>query len=134
MAKHEWVRAALDNWARWLEQSQRGGLGYPRQAALARLMPASTCSDTMHVPVDDLQARRLHDAIESMRFSRPELWLVIHLQWVGDPRQPAHLRGGALSVSETARTMNKAASTVYAYVSQAVEILAVKLRAGSFTH
>lgn len=134
MAKHEWVRTGLDNWARWLEQSQRGQLGFPRQAALARLMPSSTCSDSMHVPVDDLAARRLHEAIESMRFSKPQLWLVIHLQWVGDVRQPKGERGGPLSISETARAMNKAASTVYAYTAQAVEMLAVKLRAGSFTH
>ena len=128
MAKHEWVRDALDNWARWLDQSERGGLGYPRQAALARLMPSGTCADTMHVPVDDLAARRLHEAIESMRFSKPQLWLVVHLRWVGDPRVDKRLRGGAMSVSETARAMNQAASTVYAYVSEAVELLALKLR------
>lgn len=127
MAKHEWVRERLDNWASWLERSERGALGYPRQAAFAKWMPHG-CSDGAHVPVNDVQARATDDAVQALRFSNPRLYLVVHLRWVGDPRVTLDKRGGPRSVDETAQALCLAASTIYALQAQALDHLAMVLQ------
>lgn len=128
MARHDWVTVALDNWARWLDQGARGAQGYPKASPFTRLTPSATTTDSDHVPVDDLAAQRVAEVIGPWRYSKPHLWLVLHLRFWGDPRQDVRQQGGPLSISETARTMCVAASTVYAYLNQADELLAVALR------
>lgn len=125
MAQHEWVRLRLDNWASWLERSERGTLGYPRQATFAKWQPSS--SDGAHVPVNDVQARATDDAINALRYVRPRWFLVLHLRWAGDPRLPLRERGGPLTVEGTAIALCVAASTVYALQAQAIEHLALTL-------
>lgn len=124
-ARHEWVRERLDNWSSWLERSERGALGYPRQASIAKWMPSG--GDGSHVPVSEVQARATDDAVNALRFVRPQLYLVVHLRWVGDPRVERKQRGGPLGVEPTARAMCVAVSTVYALQAQALDHLAMVL-------
>lgn len=37
MARIEWVKQRLDNWARWKEREQRHGLGFYTQSAFLRM-------------------------------------------------------------------------------------------------
>lgn len=129
MARHEWVRERLDNWAMWLERSERGALGYPRQSTIARYMPTGG-GDGAHVPVDEVQARATHDAVQGLRFGAPRLYLVVYLRWVGDPRKAAKERGGPLGVEASALALCVAASTMYALQAQALDALALKLKRG----
>jgi hypothetical protein len=127
MARHEWVRERLENWARWHEQSGRKALGYPRASAFTRLTPGSTDSDSNHVPVDDVVARATDDAVQALRPKTPHLWLVLQCRYLGDPRNALKVRGGPLSVNDTARAMCIAVSTYYAHMNDALDRLALAL-------
>lgn len=132
--RDEWIRARLDNWARWMLSSADMALGYPRQAAFTRRIPVPSCTDSGRIPIDDVEARATHDAIEALRFEAPHLHLVLHCRYVGDPRQPANRRR-PLSVAETGEVMCAKPATVYAHVARACEAVRARLGRGcrSFT-
>lgn len=125
--RHEWVRERLEEWAQWLGRSERGALGFPRQASIARWMPASG-GDGAHVPVSEVQARATDDAVETLRRGHARLYLLIHLRWVGDPRKHARERGGPMGVEAAATELCVAVSTFYALQAQALDALALRLR------
>jgi hypothetical protein len=81
--------------------------------------------------VNDIEASRTHDAIEALKLSHSQLYLVVCCRYVGDPRVSVRRRR-PLSVAETGQAMCCAQSTVYAYMSQALghlaEVFSVELR------
>lgn len=103
MARIEWVRARLDNWARWAVQRADGGSGYPRQSPFARAGAISASTEAI-IPVDDIDASRTHDAVEGLRPLHSHLWLAVQCHYVGDPQAPARRRR-PMSTSEIADRM-----------------------------
>lgn len=126
MARHEWVRQRLDNWANWLDRSERGALGYPKASTFARWQPTSTEGNN-HIPVSEVQAKATDGAVNALRFTHPRLYLVVHMRWAGDPRVARSQRGGPLSVEATGRALCVAGSTVFALQAQALDHLALML-------
>lgn len=126
MARHEWVRLRLDNWAEWLDRSERGALGYPKATPFARWQPASTEGNS-HIPVSEVQAKATDDALAALRFTHPRLYLVVHMRWAGDPRKERAGRGGPMTVEATGRALCVACSTVFALQAQALDQLAMVL-------
>ena len=126
-ARDEWIKARLDNWARWMLSSADMALGYPRQAAFTRRMPVASSTDSARIPIDDVEARSTHDAIEALRFEAPHLHLVLHCRYVGDPRQPANRRR-PLSVAETCGAMCIKPATVYAHMARACGAIRARLQ------
>jgi hypothetical protein len=122
MANHDWVKSRLDNWARWLTRRDSGALGYPRRSSLCWGLASGSGPDGPVVPVNDIEASRMHDAIESLHLSHSQLYLVVYCRYVGDPRL-SQGRRRALSVAETARAMCCAQSTVYSHMTQALNHL-----------
>lgn len=106
MARIEWVKTRLENWARWCAQQEAGALGYPRQAAFARLAPASGGSAS--VPVMALDASEIDEAVQSFRFTQPHLHLVLLLTYAKS--LPRH---------QVAKRMGRAESTVNANLEAA---------------
>jgi len=125
-ARDEWIKARLDNWARWMVSGIASGLGYPRRVAFMRNGGRSSTVDD-GVPVDDVEARATHDAIEALRFEAPHLHLVLHCRYVGDPRQPVNRRR-PLSVAETCEAMCIKPATVYAHVARACGAIRARLQ------
>lgn len=135
MAREEWIDRRLDNWARWLTEGNRHSLGYPRQQAFARQIRVSQSADTAHIPVDDVDARETHEAVENLRrVGQSHLWLVVHCRLVGDPRAPQHRRR-PLGVKDTGQVMHLAEATVYAHMKRAKGMIKAHLDAlhGGFT-
>ena len=133
MARIEWVKARLDNWARWVTQRQVGGSGYPKQAAFARGARSPQSTDSMMVPIDDIEASRTHAAVESLRFAHGGLWLVLQCSYIGDPQVVASRRRPMAS-SEIAQRMGIGERAVQRRLEDADASVGVALRAAEAVH
>ena len=86
MARIEWVRYRLENWSRWCQQQDSGGLGYPKQAAFARLGGRSSRSESV-IPTDNIAANETDQAVKSLQGVQSHLYLVLTLHYAqGLPR------------------------------------------------
>jgi Phage antitermination protein Q len=97
MARIEWVRQRLENWARWSAQQDSGGLGYPKQTAFARLGGKGSRSETI-IPTDSIEASQTDDAVKSLRFVQSDLYLVLTLHYA--QALPRHLVAKRMSCSD----------------------------------
>lgn len=94
MARIEWVKSRLENWARWSQQSESGALGYPKQSAFARMTPSGGRNESA-VPTSDLEASETDDAVKSLQFTQSHLYLVLSLTYAkGLPRHVVAKRMG----------------------------------------
>lgn len=126
MARIDWVKARLDNWARWVAQRESGGTGYPRQSAFSRLAHASVSADTCVIPVNDIDASNTDKVIRTLRFERSALWLVLQCHYVGNPEEKPSRRR-PMSTDEIADRMSITRRGVQARLEQADCALAVLL-------
>jgi hypothetical protein len=133
MARIEWVKQRLDNWARWVTQRQSGGCGYPKQAAFSRMARSAQSSDTAMIPIDDIEAGRTHAAVESLRMAHGALWLVLQCSYIGDP-QAAVARRRPMATSEIAQRMGIGARGVQARLEDADAAVGLALRAAEALH
>ena len=107
MARIEAIKARLENWARWCQQSESGALGYPKASPFARLAPSSGRSES-YVDVRSLEASETDDAVKSLQFTQSHLFMVLMLTYAkGLPRH------------KVARQMGKAESTINANLGDA---------------
>ena len=116
MARIEWVRDRLENWARWAVQREQGALGYPRAAVFARLAGKGTRAEAV-IPIDDVDAALTDTAVNALRWDRPHLYLTLQCIYV----QGREIR-------ETAQRLGKAPSTISAHLDQADQLLAAWFR------
>jgi hypothetical protein len=123
MPKHEDVRNALDNWARWLTESASFGLGFPRAAPFTRLTPRSHSTEHAQIPVDDVAAMRTHEQVEALRHKSIPMYVALCCRWVGDPGLPARMRR-PLGNAEAAEHLGMPLSTYKRHLDQAVGELA----------
>lgn len=87
MARIEWVRHRLENWARWCQQSDSGALGYPSQSAFVRMGVPSGRSNGDSIPVHSIEAGETDDAVKSLQFTQPHLYQALTLTYAkGLPR------------------------------------------------
>lgn len=117
MRRIEWVQVRLDNWARWVAQRESGALGYPRQAVFARLAGKGARAEAV-IPVDSIDAALTDDAVGSLRWDKPHLYLAL---------QCIYVQG--LPVLDAAQRLGKAPSTIKAHLAQADHALAAWFRA-----
>ena len=112
MARIKWVEHRLENWGRWSAQSEGGALGYPKQSPFARLAPSCGRNESS-VPVSDLDASEIDDAVMSLQLTQSHLYLVLTLTYAkGLPR---HL---------VAKRMGRAESTISANLGDADRAIA----------
>jgi hypothetical protein len=94
MARIEWVRARLENWARWCAQQENSGLGYPTQTAFARLGGKGTRAEVA-LPILSLEAAETDQAVKSLQFSQSHLYQMLTLLYArGLPRHQVAIRMG----------------------------------------
>lgn len=94
MARIEWVRARLENWARWCAQQENSGLGYPTQTAFARLGGKGTRAEVA-LPILSLEAAETDQAVKSLQFSQSHLYEMLTLLYArGLPRHQVAIRMG----------------------------------------
>lgn len=87
MARIEWVKDKLENWARWCQQGDSGGLGYPNQSAFVRMGVPSARDRDSAIPVSAIDAAEINDAVESLKLRQSHLYLVLTYTYAkGCPR------------------------------------------------
>ena len=106
MARIEWVKHRLDNWALWKDRESHGGLGYATQSVL--LSDAVDRYRETPLPVDEVDAATTNTAVESLRAGRSHLYKTLQLIYVE-----------GIGIRETARKMMRAESTVKANLDAA---------------
>lgn len=125
-SSHAWIREVLSNWAAWACQREGGTLGYSSTNILARIGGGSGMSAD-HVPVGVQSAETVDQAMRTLRQADGRAWLVLMLQYLGDPRVSARRRR-PLSTSEAARALLVCADTAIRWrveaEQQLIDILA----------
>lgn len=112
MARIEWVRHKLENWARWCSQPASGGLGFPSQSTFARFIGADR-RDEANVPLLSLEAEQTDRAVRSLQLSRSHLYLVLKYHYAE-----------GLPIHRVARLMGRAQSTIKANLEQSDRAIA----------
>jgi hypothetical protein len=112
MARIEWVRHKLENWARWCSQPASGGLGFPRQSTFARFIGADR-RDEANVPLLSLEAEQTDRAVRSLQLSRSHLYLVLKYHYAE-----------GLPIHRVAQRMGRAQSTIKANLEQSDRAIA----------
>lgn len=108
MARIEWVKQRLNNWALWKDRESRGGLGYATQAAFLKVAASTDRYRECVIPVDDVDAALTNSAVESLRGDKMHLYITLQFIYIKN-----------LGVKETARRMARAESTVKAALDAA---------------
>ena len=106
MARIEWVKHRLNNWALWKERESSGGLGYATQSVLLS-EPVDRYRETP-MPVDETDAALTNSAVESLRPGRKQLYDRLYLIYID-----------GVGVREAARRQCCAESTIKASLEQA---------------
>ena len=92
MARIEWVRARLENWARWCAQQENSGLGYPTQCAFARWGGKGSRSEVA-LPILSLEAAETDQAVKSLQLTQSHLYQMLTLLYArGLPRHLVAIR------------------------------------------
>lgn len=112
MARTEWVKLRLDNWALWKDRESRGGLGFATQAAFLKEVSSDRYRESI-VPCDEVDASVTDQAVESLRMSRPALYQVLQLYYIK-----------GCGVQGVMRAVGCARATVHANLDQADRAIA----------
>jgi DNA-directed RNA polymerase specialized sigma24 family protein len=116
MARIDWIKHRLDNWALWKARESGGSLGFSSTTSFLHEATADRYRES-RIPVDEVDASVTDQAVESLKPDRPHLFetlVCIYLLGVG--------------IKETARRTYKAESTVKAHLDQADQALAAWFR------
>ncbi len=106
MARIEWVKLRLENWALWKVREASGGLGWATQSVLlANRVDESRDSP---LPIDETDAEKTDQAVESLHLGRGHLYQTLYCIYVH-----------GIGIRETARRMSRAESTVKANLDHA---------------
>lgn len=104
MARIDYIKYRLNNWALWMARESSGSLGY------------ATCSVLLNEPVDghrelmgtieDTDAMLTNKAVQSLRLSRPQLYETLQMFYIGSNTSPP------MGISEIARRRGVARATI----------------------
>lgn len=111
MARIEWVKHRLNNWALWKSRESAGGLGFSGQSSWLAIRQANRYRESV-VPVDDVDASTTDVAVESLRYTKEHLYRTLQLVYVK-----------GVGHREAARTMGRAESTIKANLEHADQAL-----------
>lgn len=111
MARIEWIKHRLNNWALWRSREASGGLGYATRSVL--LAQRVDGYRDIQIPVDDIDAELTNQAVESLRPGKPHLYMTLQHIYIKDD-----------GIKRTAMLMSKAESTIKANLDAADHALA----------
>jgi hypothetical protein len=117
MARIEWVKTYLNNWACWKVKQDSGGLGFPSQSSFLKEAATSGYREAI-IPINDCDASVTNDAIGSLKPERAHLYECLYCIYIHD-----------LGVRRTAARLGKAESTIKAQLDQADHAISVWLTA-----
>ncbi|MFC5524029.1 antiterminator Q family protein [Polaromonas jejuensis] len=114
MARIEWVKQRLDNWALWKDREQCGGLGFYSQSAFVNEAATTDRYRESIIPVDDVDASVTNEAVEALKPARSHLYQTLQ-----------HIYVKGVGIKEAARRLGRAESTVKAQLEQADQALSL---------
>ena len=106
MARIEWIKCRLNNWALWKVRESSGGMGFATVSVL--LANRVDESRDSALPVDEIDAAKTNQAVESLKPDRAHLYHTLHC---------IYIEGAGIKMS--ARMLGCAESTVKARLDQA---------------
>lgn len=106
MARIEWVKQRLENWALWKERANNYGLGFARQSVLLS-EPGGGYRESV-IPIDDCEGALTEQAVQALRPSRPQLYTTLQSIYVD-----------GIGIRAAARRAGLAESTIKAHLDQA---------------
>jgi hypothetical protein len=112
VARVEWVKQRLENWALWKARECGGGLGFSTTTSFLHDADTSRYREST-IPVDEVEASVTNEAVESLKLGRGHLYETL-----------SHVYVDGIGIKETARRMRRAESTIYAHLEQAENCLA----------
>jgi hypothetical protein len=112
MARIDWVKYRLDNWALWKARQQQGGLGFYSSTSFLHDASSDRYREAV-IPVDEVDAALTDQAVEALRPDRQHLHLTLQCIYVN-----------GLGVKETSRRLALGESTIKAHLDQADHALA----------
>lgn len=117
MARIEWVKQRLFNWALWIERGGSGARGYPTSSAFMWTPVDTSGYRDVPIPVDEVEAAQTDQALQAMRASKGHLYRTIEV---------IYLEGE--SIRRAAIRLYCAESTVKARLEQIDQEVALWLR------
>lgn len=119
MARIDWVKNKLENWALWAARSEAGGLGFASQSVILRGDAVDEQREA-RLPVDEIEAGITDQAVSSLVALHKDLHETVVRY---------HING--LSVVGLARELQVGESTVHARLGSADRLLAAWFSARS---
>lgn len=114
MARIEWVKLRLNNWALYKLRDMGGGLGFATQSVLLAERMDRYREININETIDGTDAMLTDKAVESLKGPHPQVYAVLQCYYIGK---------GETSVRATARQLGKAESTISANLDQADQAL-----------
>ncbi len=108
MARIEYVKHRLENWALWKERDSSGGLGFATRSVLLCEPVDRYREIDIRSTIDDTDASLTNTAVESLRPARKQLYDRLYLIYIN-----------GLGIKEAARRECCAESTIKASLEQA---------------
>lgn len=111
MARIEYIKRRLDNWALWRARMNDGGLGFKDRNPLAAWAEDVFSRTTYHgasIPHFDQEAEETDMAVQALKLGKGHLYVTLDFYYLKD-----------LGVNQTALRMRRAVSTVHAQLDQA---------------
>ena len=100
MARIEWVKQRLSNWALWLERRDSGGLGFPSQSSFMREATTPGYREAI-IPINDVDASVTNDGVQSLKLGRSHLYDCLQCIYVQD----TGIRGAAVALCRAESTV-----------------------------
>lgn len=116
MARIEWVKHRLHNWALWKVSEASGGMGFASQSAFLNDAPGETRPEA-RIPVDEIDASITDEAVETLKLPRPQLYRTLYCIY---PK--------GMGIKGTARECLCGESTIKAHLDTADNVLSVWFR------
>jgi hypothetical protein len=130
MARIEWVKQRLANWALWKARNDGGGMGFATRSVL--LSEASDRSYAGNViPVLELDGEQTNAAVESLKVPRPRLYQTLQLVYIENTGIKGAARAQGIAVSTVSALLDAADHALSAWFGDKAE--RDKAKQGTFT-
>lgn len=112
MARIEWVKQRLENWALWKARESGGGLGFSSTTSFLHEVDSSRYREAK-IPIDEVDASVTDQGVELLKLGNGHLYETLHLVYIA-----------GVGIRATAARMCRAESTIKSHLDQADHRLA----------